>query len=89
MARSDENAVTTYFPFMEIEPGSRVTIRTPQGNEVTGTAVMSSSENGRPRWVLNTGGSHGTTALASMKNTIRVKPPRGDNRAYRILNGGG
>lgn len=87
--RSDEKAVTTYFPFMGIEPGSRVTIRTPRGQERTGTAVMRSSENGRPRWVLNMGGAHGRTALASMKNTVRVEPPKGDSKAYRILNGGG
>lgn len=84
--RSDEKAVTTYFPFMGIRPGSRVTVRTPRGQEVTGTAAMKSSEGGRPRWVLNTGGAHGSTAIASMKNTIRVAPPKG---AYRVINGGG
>ena len=40
-----------------IRPGDRVTIKTPQGQERTGTAVMRSSAGG---WVLNMGGAHGT-----------------------------
>jgi hypothetical protein len=52
-----------------ISPGDRVTIRTPQGQERTGRAVMLSSHGG---WVLNMGGAHGTPGLADDENIVRV-----------------
>lgn len=55
-----------------IRPGDRVTIRTPQGNEVTGKAVMK----GPSGWVLNLGGPHGRPGIATEENTILVKPAR-------------
>lgn len=56
-----------------IRPGSRVTIRTPQGQERTGRAVMRSSEGG---WVLNMGGKYGTPGLASDRNIVAVDSVR-------------
>ena len=54
-----------------IRPGDRVTIRTPQGQEVSGRAVMKSSHGG---WVLNMGGPHGRPGLVDARNIVSVKP---------------
>ncbi len=56
-----------------IRPGSRVTIRTPQGQERSGKAVMRSSYGG---WVLNMGGPHGTPGLADDGNIVAVDGKR-------------
>lgn len=56
-----------------IRPGSRVTIRTPQGQERSGKAVMRSSYGG---WVLNMGGAHGTPGLADDGNIVAVDGKR-------------
>ncbi len=55
--------------FHEIKPGSRVTIKTPQGQERSGRAVMK----GPHGWVLNMGGPHGTPGIASPSNIVKVK----------------
>ncbi len=69
--RSDENAVTTYMPYFAIQPGSTVTIRTPQGERVTGRAVM----RGDHGWVLNMGGAQEAPEIATAGNTVKVEPP--------------
>ena len=58
--------------FDAIGAGDRVTIRTPQGQERTGRAVMY----GPAGWVLNMGGPHGTPGIASPSNVVRVKKAR-------------
>jgi hypothetical protein len=55
--------------FHSIKPGSRVTIKTPQGQEFTGKAVMK----GPYGWVLNMGGKHGRPGIASPENIVAVK----------------
>ena len=52
-----------------IEPGDRVTIVTATGGLLTGRAVM----RGPAGWVLNVGGRHGRTAIATDRNTVKVK----------------
>src|SRR5512137_2194473 len=46
-----------------IRPGDRVTIVTPQGQNVTGRATMRNRQVGC--WVLNAGGPHGRPVIAS------------------------
>lgn len=55
--------------FDQIGPRSRVTIRTPQGGEDTGTVVM----RGPAGWVLNMGGRHGRAGIATRENVLRVR----------------
>ena len=55
-----------------IHPGDRVTITTPQGQEVTGKAVM----RGPSGWVLNMGGKHGRPGIATEENVVGVKPAK-------------
>ena len=52
-----------------IRPGDIVTISTPQGQTRSGKAVMK----GPHGWVLNMGGAHGTTAIATEQNIVHVK----------------
>jgi hypothetical protein len=66
--------------FHEIQPGDRVTILTPQGQERSGRAVMRSSYGG---WVLNMGGAHGTPGIVSEENFVRV----GASRKRKPLHG--
>jgi hypothetical protein len=51
-----------------IHPGSKVTIRTPRGQEVTGTAIMKNRT--IEAWVLDTGRGGSATALATPDNVI-------------------
>jgi RadC-like JAB domain len=60
----------------EIRVGSRVTIVNRFGQERTGRAVML----GPAGWVLNMGGRHGTPAVATLTNFVRVS---GDGRRDR------
>jgi len=53
--------------FADISAGMRVTIRTPQGQERSGRAVML----GPVGWVLNMGGRYGTPAVATERNFVR------------------
>ena len=64
-----------------IRAGDRVTILAPAGlslrdgreyREKTGRAVM----RGPGGWVLNMGGKHGTPAVASAENIVRIKAGR-------------
>lgn len=55
-----------------IRPRSRVTIVSPHGNLLTGTAVM----RGPAGWVLNLGGRYGTPGIATSENTVAVKVSR-------------
>ena len=56
----------------QIGPGDRVTIRTPQGQERTGRAVML----GPAGWVLNMGGRHGTPDIVDERNIVSVRKAR-------------
>ncbi len=53
-----------------IRPGDRVTIVNRFGQQSTGRAVMK----GPAGWVLNMGGAHGTPAIATEENIIKVVP---------------
>ena len=55
--------------FSAIRVGDRVTILTPHGHERIGSAVMK----GPHGWVLNMGGRHGTPAVATADNIVRVR----------------
>ena len=52
--------------------GDRFTIRTPQGQEVSGKTVMKSDPKYGPGWVLNLGGAHGRPGLANEKNIVKA-----------------
>ena len=54
-----------------IKHGDKVTIVNQRGNKITGRAVMKSAL-GDNSWVLNTGGAHGTPAIASDENVVKV-----------------
>lgn len=54
-----------------IRPGDRVTISTPQGQKVSGRAVMRNRQHGC--WVLNLGGPHGRPGIASEENIIGIR----------------
>lgn len=56
-----------------VKRGDLVTIRTPQGQKVSGKAVMK----GPHGWVLNMGGRHGRPGVADERNIVEVKPRRG------------
>jgi hypothetical protein len=58
--------------FSTIQPGDRVTIVTPRGQEMTGRAVMK----GPAGWLLNVGGRYGTPALADEDNVVKVSKSR-------------
>lgn len=66
-----------------IQHGSRVTIVNRFGQKSTGTAVMRSSQPGA--WVLNMGGKHGTPAIATIENVVKVGHTRNTKPAWRIL----
>lgn len=55
-----------------VRVNDRVTIRTPQGQERVGRAVM----RGPAGWVLNLGGPHGTPGLATERNIVSVRPTK-------------
>lgn len=54
--------------FDAIKPGSRVSMRTPQGQVVKGKAVMYNRQH--DSWVLNMGGRHGTPGVVSRDNFV-------------------
>ena len=56
--------------FDQIKSGSRVTIRTPQGQERRGKAVMYNRQHNI--WVLNMGGPSGTPGEANVRNVVKV-----------------
>jgi hypothetical protein len=55
--------------FNSIRHGDRVTILTPQNQQISGKAVMK----GPHGWVINLGGPHGRPGIASPENIVRVK----------------
>ena len=64
--------------FLSLLPGDRVTIRTPQGQEVTGRAqqlLCNPSREGGGTVVLNMGGAHGTPAVCTEDNFVRATRP--------------
>lgn len=56
--------------FDAIKPGSRVTIKTPQGQTRRGKAVMYNSK--IDGWVLNMGGRHGTPGIVTRDNFVAL-----------------
>lgn len=74
--------------FDTIQCGDRVTILTPQGQEVTGRATMFNRS--VRSWVLNMGGRYGTPGLANKDNFVKVKKVKRDKFALQaaIINGG-
>lgn len=75
--------------FNTIQVGDRVTIRTPQGQERTGRAVMFNRKVGA--WVLNLGGAHGIPGMADERNTIKVAKGKLNSKfalQAAIINGG-
>lgn len=69
-----------------IKPGALVTIVNRFGQKRVGRAVM----RGPAGWVLNMGGAHGTPAIATDENVIKVKLGMHDafERQAKIINGG-
>jgi len=67
--------------YNQIRNGSRVTIVNRFGQQSTGRAVM----RGPAGWVLNMGGRHGTPAIASPENVVKVTT-RNPKPAWSILN---
>lgn len=59
-----------------LRAGDRVTIVDRFGQKRTGRAVMK----GPHGWVLNMGGRHGTPAIASDENIVKVSPTKGGKR---------
>lgn len=59
-----------------LRAGDRVTIVDRFGKQRTGRAVM----RGPHGWVLNMGGRHGTPAIASDENIVKVSPKKGAKR---------
>lgn len=74
--------------FDTIQCGDRVTIKTPQGQEITGRAVMFNAK--VDAWVLNLGGRHGIPGMATERNVIKVCKVKRDKFALQaaIINGG-
>lgn len=56
--------------FGRITHGSAVTIRTPQGQAVTGRATLYNAT--QNCWVLNMGGKHGRPGIATPDNLVAV-----------------
>ena len=67
--------------FEDIMVGDSVTMKTPQGQELRGKAVMK----GPHGWVINTGGRHGTPKVVSESNFVKVR--KGKNRKPDFLGG--
>ena len=67
--------------YSQIRNGSRVTIVNRFGQESTGRAVML----GPAGWVLNMGGRHGTPAIASPENVVKVST-KNPKPAWSIFN---
>lgn len=69
-----------------IRAGALVTIVNRFGQKSVGRAVM----RGPHGWVLNMGGRHGTPAIATAENVIKVKLGMHDafERQAQIINGG-
>ena len=60
--------------FEDIHVGDSVTMKTPQGQELRGKAVMK----GPHGWVVNAGGRYGTPKVVSQSNFIKLR--KGKNR---------
>lgn len=67
--------------YSQIRNGSRVTIVNRFGQQSTGRAVML----GPAGWVLNMGGRHGTPAIASPENVVKVST-KNPKPAWAIFN---
>lgn len=57
-----------------IRVGDSVTLRTPQGQNSTGKAVMRSSP--IPGWVLDLGGRYGRPGVVTVDNIVAVRKRR-------------
>ena len=67
--------------FEDIMVGDSVTMKTPQGQELRGKAVMK----GPHGWVINTGGRYGTPRVVHENNFVKVR--KGKNRRPDFLGG--
>ena len=67
--------------FEDIMVGDSVTMKTPQGQELRGKAVMK----GPHGWVINTGGRHGTPQVVHENNFVKVR--KGKKRRPDFLGG--
>lgn len=61
------------FLYYYAKVGDRITISTPQGGKITGRVVMLNRPN--DVLVLNAGGRHGTPALATPENCLKLVRP--------------
>jgi hypothetical protein len=80
----DEATITAAAALAQMKSGDRVVLSTPQGQTVSGKAVM----RGPHGWAVNLGGRHGTPGVATEANLVKWKgkavvnesgptPPRG------------
>ena len=71
--------------FRDIQVGDSVTMKTPQGQELRGKAVMK----GPHGWVINTGGSYGTPRVVSESNFVKLRKGKKRRPDFlgRFLNG--
>ena len=71
--------------FRNIQVGDSVTMKTPQGQELRGKAVMK----GPHGWVINTGGSYGTPRVVSESNFVKLRKGKKRRPDFlgRFLNG--
>ena len=60
--------------FKDIQVGDSVTMSTPQGQVLSGKAVMK----GPYGWVINVGGRHGTPRVVHENNFVKMR--KGKNR---------
>ena len=67
--------------FKDIQVGDSVTMKTPQGQELRGKAVMK----GPHGWVINTGGRYGTPQVVHENNFVKVR--KGKKRRPDFLGG--
>ena len=65
--------------FKDIQVGDSVTMKTPQGQELRGKAVMK----GPHGWVINIGGRFGTPKIVNENNFIKMR--KGRNRKPDFL----
>jgi hypothetical protein len=67
-------------PVALIGRNDRVTIETPHGSRLTGTAVLFNRES--HLWVLNLGGPYGRPGIASGANIVKIKKPGAKRPCY-------
>lgn len=76
----DEATVTAAEALAQMKMGDRVTLSTPQGQTVSGKAVMQ----GPHGWAVNLGGKYGTPGVATKKNLIKWRGKAVVNEAEEL-----